>query len=128
MKLVANKGPGFHGCRRRRNMDGVVLQCLKQVLDMAGKGGTQHHGRNTDQQQTGQYQKRRGPALPIANLRGQTLMQRIERDPEDQPPEHQAHEWRQDIRTQVNQNRNDSDANQDLGQVLGQYLPILFFV
>ena len=84
------------------------------------EGHTQHHGWNTDQQQTGQYKQGRGATLSTTNLCRQKLMHRVKRDRKNQPPQHQAKERRKNLHAHIDQYGNNADADQDLGQVFGQ--------
>ena len=100
----------------RRNLQRVLLHFVDQPMHRVAHRIQQYRRGHDDQRDAEQGDQRRRPALPPAHPGGQRLVQRIQRDRQDQRPDHQHEEGREDPVAQHHQRQDQAGADQHIEQ------------
>jgi hypothetical protein len=97
MHFLADDRPGSHLVGRRRHLERVVAHAVDHVMHRVAELAAQHDRRRDDDGDGEQHDQRRREPLLAADPGGEHLVQRIDRDRQDQRPQHHRHEWREDL-------------------------------
>ena len=114
--LLADDRPFLHAFSRGGYFQRVLLHGTDEMTNGVGKRIHQQRRRGDDQQEADDHQNGRGEPLLPADPAGEPLMQRIQRDRQDDRPDHQRQEWRKDLVAQHRECANQTGANQHIQQ------------
>ena len=106
------RDPGTRG----GNLQRVVLHVVDQVMHRIAQRTEQHRRRRDEQHDAHDDQQGGGQALLAPDLAGQGLVQRIERDSQDQRPDHQGQERGEDLVAQHDHGEDQAGTDQDIQQ------------
>ena len=118
--LLADQRPVGDAFSWRRHLERVVLHVVDQSLHRVAERVHQRRGRHDDHDDAEQHEQRRGQSLAAADLRGHRLVQGIERDGQDQRPDHQGQERREHLKAEHGQGQDEAGANQDIEKEGGE--------
>ena len=114
--LLADDRPCLDTGTRGWNLQRVVLHVVDQLLHRIAKRTHQHRRRHDDQHDANDDQQGCGQSLLAPDLAGQGLVERIERDGQDQRPDHQGQERGQDLVAKHGHGEDQAGTDQDIQQ------------
>ena len=114
--LLADDRPGRDPGARGWNLQRIVLHVVDQLTHRIAKRTHQHRRRHDDQHDANDDQQGGRQSLLAPDLAGQELVERIERDGQDQRPDHQVQERGEDLVAQYGHGEDQAGTDQDLQQ------------
>ena len=126
VNLFADERPLGYTGTRGRNLQRIVLDTLNETLQGVGQRAQQHGARRHNHDRADDRDDRRRQSLLFPHPACERLMQRVDRNRQDQRPDHQGQEGREDPIAQQDNGQNKAGADQDVEQsgrqlfVLGQ--------
>ena len=118
----ADDWPLGDGGRGHRNGHRVLGERRVGFVNLTGEGAGQHDRRRPEDDNDAQHQQSCRASLPAFGSASQALLQRIERDGQDQPPQQQIQEGRKNPEAHDHHHRDQSHLHQHIQHVLRQEL------
>ena len=116
MQLFADHGPRRDGVGRSRDLERVFLHVDDQLMHRVAQRTHQHRGWHDDQGDAEEDHDRRRKPLLASDLVGKVLVQRIERDGQNQGPDHQGQERREDLVAKHDQRQDEAGTDEHVQQ------------
>ena len=98
------------------NLQRVVLYVVDQLMHRIAQRTHQHRRRRDDQHDANDDQQGGGESLLAPDLAGEGLVERIDRDGQDQRPDHQGQERGRDLVAQHGHDEDQAGTYQDIHQ------------
>ncbi len=123
IELLADHGPRRDSLARGRDLERALLHVDDQLMHRVAQRTHQHGGRHDDQGDAEEDQDRRGQSLLSSHLVREVLVQRIERDGQNQRPDHQRQEGREDLVAKHGQGQDEPGTDEHVQQPGGVASP-----
>ena len=114
--FLADDRPCLDPGTRGWNLQRIVLHVVDQLTHRIAKRTHQHRRRHDDQHDANDDQQGGRKSLLAPDLAGQGLVERIERDGQDQRPDHQVQERGEDLVAQHGHGEDQAGTDQDIQQ------------